>query len=219
MSKLLAVLLVGSLLFWPVSLRADVSHPDVVIKNGADSRFYREKDVGVFLQIEGIANLDAAKFTKAVSAFKNLGLKKIRMVINSPGGNLFAGVHLAQAMMKARAEGMVIETRGYGMIASAALLIFSAGSPGHRFVAPGSVFLYHQVAQSRLFDTADLQEQRRRAKQMEKMQNIFDSFLKMSGVNIDEVRKEFEKWGKEYIFFSGKAIELGFADGLLYKFK
>lgn len=65
--------------------------------------------------------------------------------IDSPGGMIAAGGLIASAIHHSRAT---VNTVARGLCASAAALIHSAAKPGHAFVSPFAVMLYHMSSHS-----------------------------------------------------------------------
>ena len=67
--------------------------------------------------------------------------KKLTLYINSMGGELYQAFALIDIMKTSKYP---IITIGLGCIMSAAFLIFSAGSKGHRYIAPNTGIMCHQ---------------------------------------------------------------------------
>jgi ATP-dependent Clp protease protease subunit len=64
-------------------------------------------------------------------------------MITSYGGDLMSAFALIDVM---RGSGIPIHTIGLGVIASAGLMTFIAGEPGHRMITPNTSILSHQWA-------------------------------------------------------------------------
>jgi len=69
--------------------------------------------------------------------------KTLTLYINSDGGYLSGAFALIDIMKKSR---HTIRTIGLGSIASAAFLIFSAGTKGHRYIAKNTSIMCHQFS-------------------------------------------------------------------------
>jgi len=67
----------------------------------------------------------------------------LNLIITSPGGDLNAAFALIDTM---RGSAIPIRTIGLGQVASAGLMIFIAGSPGHRILTPNTSILSHQYS-------------------------------------------------------------------------
>lgn len=68
---------------------------------------------------------------------------EIRLLVNSPGGDLCSANALIDIMKGSK---IPISTFGLGMIASAGLAIFIAGQKGRRFITPNTSILSHQFS-------------------------------------------------------------------------
>lgn len=65
----------------------------------------------------------------------------LTLMITSYGGDLFSAFALIDVM---RGSSIPIHTIGLGVIASAGLMTFIAGEPGHRVITPNTSILSHQ---------------------------------------------------------------------------
>ena len=73
---------------------------------------------------------------QSTNRFENLTL-----IISSYGGDLYAAFALIDVM---RGSSIPVHTIGLGCIASAGLITFIAGEPGHRLITPNTSILSHQ---------------------------------------------------------------------------
>ena len=78
--------------------------------------------------------------------YKMTNIRKINIFINSPGGDAFSGLALADQIERAKRLGFEITMEASGIIASAAVPIFAVGTKGKRFAAPGTVFMVHEAS-------------------------------------------------------------------------
>lgn len=69
--------------------------------------------------------------------------ENLTLIITSYGGDLFSAFALIDVM---RGSQIPIHTIGLGIIASAGLMTFIAGEPGHRIITPNTSILSHQWA-------------------------------------------------------------------------
>jgi ATP-dependent Clp protease protease subunit len=67
----------------------------------------------------------------------------LNLIITTPGGDLNAAFALIDTM---RGSAIPIRTIGLGQIASAGLMIFIAGTKGHRLLTPNTSILSHQYS-------------------------------------------------------------------------
>lgn len=101
---------------------------------------------GYYLLNEEIDNFTTGDLIKYIIE-RNVNLEgqktEIRLLINSPGGDLVCANALIDIMKGSR---IPISTFGLGMIASAGLAIFIAGAKGRRFITPNTSILSHQFS-------------------------------------------------------------------------
>lgn len=69
--------------------------------------------------------------------------ENLTLIISSYGGDLFSAFALIDVM---RGSQIPVHTIGLGIIASAGLMTFIAGQPGHRIITPNTSILSHQWA-------------------------------------------------------------------------
>jgi ATP-dependent protease ClpP protease subunit len=74
----------------------------------------------------------------------NTDIRDINLFINSPGGDAFSGLALADQIERARRKGFKITAHASGIIASAAVPVFAVCDV--RLAAPGTIFMVHEAA-------------------------------------------------------------------------
>lgn len=72
---------------------------------------------------------------------ENNKFEQLTLMITSYGGDLMAAFALIDVM---RGSAIPVHTIGLGVIASAGLMTFIAGAPGHRLITPNTSILSHQ---------------------------------------------------------------------------
>lgn len=86
---------------------------------------------------------DAIKFILARNLMIKNKPKQIKMIINSPGGDVPSAFALIDTIKGSRVP---VYTYGLGEIASCGLLTFMAGIKGHRYVTRNTAILSHQFS-------------------------------------------------------------------------
>jgi len=104
-------------------------------------------DNGIYLFMEGV-NADSCRRAIDFIIRHNLTwtkqrVKRIQLMINSPGGSVTACMALVDVMKGSK---IPIHTVGLGMIASCGILIFMSGEKGHRILTPNTSILSHQFS-------------------------------------------------------------------------
>ncbi|WPX39434.1 Clp protease ClpP [Akkermansia sp. N21116] len=133
--------------------------------------------------------------------------KNILIRLNSPGGDLFTGIAIHNALKGLSAHKTLLVE---GIAASAASVIMCAGDDVQ--VYPGSIVMIHGVS-SLIYDLMTLQDAKKLVKAMDSMEaSIAEIYAAKTGKETDKLRNQItnETW------FTGKqAVEAGFANTLL----
>ena len=74
----------------------------------------------------------------------NTEIRDVNLFINSPGGDAFSGLALADQLERARRKGFKVTAHASGIIASAAVPVFAVCNV--RLAAPGTIFMVHEAA-------------------------------------------------------------------------
>ena len=74
----------------------------------------------------------------------NTNIRNVNLFINSPGGDAFSGLALADQIERAKREGFHITAHASGIIASAAVPVFAVCN--ERLAAPGTIFMVHETS-------------------------------------------------------------------------
>jgi len=103
------------------------------------------EEEGIFLFMEPFDDASCKSAIKFILThnIQDKPLKKLQLMINSPGGSLHACFALIDVMKGSR---IPIHTIGLGMIASCGILTFMSGAKGHRYLTPNTSILSHQYS-------------------------------------------------------------------------
>ena len=71
-------------------------------------------------------------------------IREVNLFINSPGGDAFSGLALADQIERAKRRGFHITAHASGIIASAAVPVFAVCDV--RLAAPGTIFMVHEAS-------------------------------------------------------------------------
>lgn len=144
------------------------------------------------------------------------GLKEVTVNINSPGGDLFMGIAIHNAL---RGLNCKVTTVIQGIAASAASIIFCAGD--NRLVYPGSVLMVHGVSSFidylGYYNEHGITEMIAELKQLKKAQGVMngaiaDIYSGVTGKTREECQALIGDNGELYMT-GADAIERGFATG------
>ena len=117
----------------------DISTPD-------KSHTERLQDLGIMVLMADIDEESVKPIIEWILVANHCTKKKpkeLLLMINSDGGDMEDAFALIDVM---RSSSIPIKTVGLGSVASSGLLIFLAGSPGHRILTPNTSILSHQYA-------------------------------------------------------------------------
>ena len=132
--------------------------------------------------------------------------KQIKLLINSPGGEVSSAFALIDTMKGSR---VAIYTYGLGMIASCGLLTFIAGQKGKRFITRNTSILSHQ------FSGGSFGKEHELFAAVKEFDNtkirIVDHYKKCTGLSEKDIKKYLLP--PEDVWLSAKeAVKLGIAD-------
>jgi ATP-dependent Clp protease protease subunit len=96
-----------------------------------------------FKEFDASSSLDAIEFIIARNLMRKDRPKMIKMLINSPGGEVSSAFALIDTMKGSK---IPIYTYGLGEIASCGLMTFIAGEKGHRYITRNTAILSHQYS-------------------------------------------------------------------------
>jgi len=111
-----------------------LSHMSFTIKDEAFIKIFSALSVG------DVTNLwnDICVLSKSTT------IRIINLFINSPGGDAFSGLALADQIERAKNEGFHVIAHASGIVASAAVPIFAVCN--ERLAAPGTIFMVHETS-------------------------------------------------------------------------
>jgi len=75
---------------------------------------------------------------------KSTNIRNMNLFINSPGGDAFSGLALADQIERAKREGFRVTAHASGIVASAAVPVFAVCN--ERLAAPGTIFMVHETS-------------------------------------------------------------------------
>ena len=75
---------------------------------------------------------------------KTTKIRNVNLFINSPGGDAFSGLALADQIERAKRKGFNIIAHASGIVASAAVPVFAVCN--ERMAAPGTIFMVHETS-------------------------------------------------------------------------
>src|ERR671914_402346 len=114
--------------------------------------------------------------------------RDISMYINSPGGEVHAGLAIYDAMQLNRCD---ISTYCVGLCASMATVLLSSGTPGKRYAMPNSTIHMHQAMGGVQGQAADIEIEAREAIRINDM--LRDILAQNTGQDPERIRRDFDR--------------------------
>ena len=141
---------------------------------------------------------------------ENTTIRDVNVFINSPGGDAFAGLALADQIERAQRKGFKITAHASGIIASAAVPVFAVCDV--RLAAPGTIFMVHEAA---LWKWPGRETASMIRSQNDLMRLLCDRYINKLVDNSKLSKGEWEALEKETTWFSAKtALKYGIVDAI-----
>jgi ATP-dependent Clp protease protease subunit len=133
--------------------------------------------------------------------------KDISVYINSPGGEVYAGLAMYDTMKHVKNE---IVTINVGLAASAGALLLSGGTKGKRYALPGSYTMIHQVLGGAEGQATDVEII---AKHMVKLKDQYAQIIaKETGQKFEKIKKDIDR---DYWMDAKEAVEYKIIDKIM----
>jgi ATP-dependent protease ClpP protease subunit len=143
---------------------------------------------------------------------KQEDLEPITILINSPGGDVYASFSIISTIKTLQRKGYQINTSALGMAMSGAFKIFIVGS--HRVCQENTHFLCHQP-HSFEYGTATYIDKEREAAVTKLMwQRLQDIIIAHTNITQEELTDITEK-NKDWYFWANEALERNIADEII----
>jgi ATP-dependent Clp protease protease subunit len=153
---------------------------------------------------EDIANLTVAQLIHLESEDPD---KDVSVYVNSPGGSVYAGLAIYDAMQFIKPD---IQTICVGVAMSMGALLLSGGAEGKRMALPNSKILIHQVSGGFQGQATDIEIH---AKEIIDVRRRLDEIIaKHTGQPLEKVAKDTER---DYFMSAEEAKEYNIVDRVL----
>jgi ATP-dependent Clp protease, protease subunit len=169
------------------------------------SRLLRERIVFLGTEVEDAsANLIVAQllFLEAEDPDAD-----IRLYVNSPGGSVYAGLAIYDAMQFVKPD---IQTYAVGMAMSMGALILAGGAAGKRYVLPNSKVMIHQGSAGARGTPLDIQIAAREI--LAQTRRYAEIIALHSGRDVEQVVQDIDR---DRFLAPEEAVEYGLADRVL----
>lgn len=174
------------------------------------SRLLQERIIFIGTPIdENAANLVVAQllFLKAEDPDKDM-----QMFINSPGGEIYAGLAIYDTMLYVMRDSKCrITTTCIGMAMSFGTVLLAAGTKGYRYVLPNATVHMHQPMMSgRGGQASDIEISAREILRLR--QRLYEILATHSGQPLDKIQRDSDR---DFFMTASQAVEYGLADQVI----
>lgn len=133
--------------------------------------------------------------------------KDIALYINSPGGNVYAGLAVYDTMQFIKPD---VSTICVGVAMSMGALLLGAGAPDKRLALPNSKVLIHQLSGGFHGPASDIEIHAREALSLRK--RLDEILAKHTNQPLEKVEKDTER---DYFLSATEALEYGIIDKII----
>ena len=196
----------------PAKVTVQEQPPERVNPEGRLSQLsFISKDKAFVKIFSGLSVADVTRlWNDLVVLENNTNIRDVSLFINSPGGDAFSGLALADQIERARRKGFKITAHASGIIASAAVPVFAVCNV--RLAAPGTIFMVHEAA---LWKWPGRETASDIRSQNELMHLLRDRYI---GKLVDNSKLNKTKWEelekKTTWFSASKALNWGLVDSI-----
>jgi ATP-dependent Clp protease protease subunit len=135
------------------------------------------------------------------------GEKPIQMYISSPGGVMYSGFAIYDAMQQISAP---VTTTAIGWTASFGTVILTAGQKGMRYALPNATIHMHQPHGGAEGQATDLMIQARESQRLK--DRIIEVFMQHTGQSRETIERDLDR---DTFFDAQRAVEYGLIDAVL----
>jgi len=181
-------------------------------KPSSMSIFFDNGVLSAYYILDGISGADFLKTTRYLT--RHPEIQKLIVEVHSGGGSVMEAWKVVGLMEEMRVRGVEVETRCYGIAASAGGIILVAGDIGSRFVSPNAEIMIHKVWNFSMFSVDDPDSAEDKADVLKHFQkNINAFFASRTKITIAELNSN--TFHKMWWLTGSEAVDVGVADGLI----
>lgn len=137
--------------------------------------------------------------------------KDIKMYINSPGGQVYAGMAIYDTMQHLKCD---VSTYGMGLQASMGAFLLSSGAKGKRFLLPNATVMIHQPSGGAQGKISDIEIDFKEGLRLKK--KLTEILAKNCGKTLEQVEKDQDR---DYWMSAEEARKYGLVDEVIGKKK
>lgn len=167
---------------------------------------------GVLYITNSVGSDLAERISLEIEEARNNGLLDLRVVITSPGGDVFAGLAIYDALNRFKLTGGRVTTEANGYAASMGAIILQAGD--ERLASSSARILIHEVSRFMFFQRETVSTADEEVKELKKVNDqIIKILADRSKQPIAKIKSLIKK--KDYWMSAEEAKELNFVDKVI----
>lgn len=166
-----------------------------------------------YLKLTSISSYNMEDLWSDSKILQHKAIQKIVVYMNNPGGEAFQGMGITDELRLMKEKGVTIEMEGRGLIASAAVPVFVAGTKGKRVVSKSTVFMIHPAGLLKggfVVQREELKDLESQAKMIRLLNNNYAEAIS-SNSNLDK-KEVLEMLKCDNWITAQQALEMGFVD-------
>jgi ATP-dependent protease ClpP protease subunit len=156
--------------------------------------------------IINISTYKAESFWQDAKLCESLGIERLDILLNSPGGAAYQGMALADELRIFKSKEIPIHIEGRGLIASAAIPILLMGD--HRICSKNTVFLIHPSSIMKFLAREEMRDLKSQQEMMEMLEDMYARTVSENTTLDYETVKDMMT--KDTWFTADQALEWGF---------
>ena len=169
------------------------------------SRLLNERIVFLGTPVDDqVANVVVAQLLHLASADPD---KDVSLYINSPGGQVYAGLAIYDTMQFIKPD---VQTICFGVAMSMGSLLLAGGAPGKRLALPNSRILIHQPSGGFQGQASDIEIHAREA--LELRRHVDEIYASHTGQTVERVHDDMDR---DRFFTAEQALEYGLVDRVI----
>ncbi len=133
--------------------------------------------------------------------------REIQMFVNSPGGQIYAGMGIYDTMQQISAP---VSTVAVGFTASFGTVLLTAGTKGRRYALPNATIHLHQPLGGAQGQASDIEIQAKEILRLRERLNVIIS--NHTGQPVDKIAEDTDR---DIFLTAEQAVEYGLIDGVL----
>jgi ATP-dependent Clp protease protease subunit len=149
------------------------------------------------------------KITKKLMFLKVRGAKQIRLILNTPGGDIYHGLLIFETLQDLTNSGIDVTIEARGLCASMGVVILMAGT--HRLATRYTRFLLHEATMLAYGKASELKDE---SLELDKVNSMLDDIL-ISKTKLTREKIKKYAYKRDWWFSAEEALKLGIIERIV----